>query len=354
MFLKHLESQFDGLKRGQIELVDFLELLPEDKDRAFELYLTKIVEEIPDIHRQLDDVLSNCENYKEPIVFATFYGLCIYYRRMKEFTKLDKLMSGFEVRFDSKPMYNHILALSLKSKGGTENIEQAIEKAKISADSVLNNAGVFHNYAEAIATAMEEEVIQEQSQIIDAIEYVKKSITLAPKYAKYYCTYGRLLALQGQIAKGSQLIKKAIDLEDSTKNDYAIRIGDYQAYRSRLVFMQYTNKLQLKIDEFDTKVKATKDEVSNLVHSSTIKNIEFLGFFAALVSFFIASIQILSKQPFEKATQLIIVLNGCLLCAFAGFFALINERKYFSRILTAFLLGFAMIISSLLLIPKII
>ena len=220
--------------------------------------------------------------------------------------------------------------------------------------SYLRNPHWGHNYAEAIATAMEEEVVSSPSHIIDAIDYVKKAIALAPKYAKYYCTFGRLLALKGQVAKGSQLIKKAIDLEDSKKNDYAIRIGDYQAYLSRLIFMQYTNKLQHKIDGFETKVENTQDKVSNLVQSSMTKNMEFLGFFAALVSFIIASIQILSKQPFEKATQLIIVLNGCLLCAFAGFFALIHEKKYFIRILIVFLLGSAMIISSLLLIPKII
>jgi hypothetical protein len=354
MPLENLDLKLDDYKKGQIELVDFLELLPDDKDRAFELYLTKIVEEIPDIYNQLINVLSQSDSLHEKMVFSAFYGLCIYYRRMKEFTKLDNLMSKFEVRFESKPMYNHISALSLKSKGGNENIEQAIDKAKMSADLVEDNAGVFHNYADVIATAMEEEVILEPVHINDAIAYVKKSIALAPKYAKYYCTYGRLLALKGQIAKGLQLIKKAIDLEDSKKNDYAIRIGDYQAYRSRLIFMLYTSRLQIKIDKFETKIKSTKDEVSNLVHSSMIKNLEFLGFFAALVSFIIASIQILSKQPFEKATQLIIVLNGCLLCAFAGFFALINAQKYFFRILIVFLLGSAMIISSLLLIPKLI
>jgi len=166
---------------------------------------------------------------------------------------------------------------------------------------------VLHNYAETIATAMEEEVIQDSAHIDDAIDHIKKSISLAPKYAKYYCTYGRLLALKSQIAKGLQLIRKAIDLEDSQKSDYAIRIGDYQAYHSKLIFMQHTTR-----------------------------NLEFLGFFAALVSFIIASIQILGKQPFEEATQLIIVLNGCLLCAFAGFFALIHEKNYFFRISYSF------------------
>ena len=287
-------------------------------------------------HKQLNDLLAKSESFKENIVFSAFYALCIYYRRMKEFTKIDDLISKFEVRFDSKPMYNHILSLSLKSKGGNENIKEAIAKAKMSADLVEGNAGVLHNYAETIATAMEEEVIQDSAHIDDAIDHIKKSISLAPKYAKYYCTYGRLLALKSQIAKGLQLIRKAIDLEDSQKSDYAIRIGDYQAYHSKLIFMQHTNRLQIKIDEFETEIKNTKDKVSNLLHLSMTRNLEFLGFFAALVSFIIASIQILGKQPFEEATQLIIVLNGCLLCAFAGFFALIHEKNYFFRISYSF------------------
>ena len=153
MPLKNIDTQLDDYKEGKIELVDFLDLLPDEKDREFELYLTKLVEEIPDIHKQLKNILDKSENFQEHIVFAAFYGLCIYYRRMKEFTKLDDIISKFEVRFDSKPMHNHILALSLKSKGGNENIETAIAKAKMSVDLVEGNAGVFHNYAEAIATS---------------------------------------------------------------------------------------------------------------------------------------------------------------------------------------------------------
>jgi len=78
-------------------------------------------------HKQLNDLLAKSESFKENIVFSAFYALCIYYRRMKEFTKkIDDLISKFEVRFDSKPMYNHILSLSLKSKGGNENIKESI------------------------------------------------------------------------------------------------------------------------------------------------------------------------------------------------------------------------------------
>ena len=49
----NFDSQLDDYKEGKIKLMDFLDLLPDEKDREFELYLTRLVEEMPSSHKPM-------------------------------------------------------------------------------------------------------------------------------------------------------------------------------------------------------------------------------------------------------------------------------------------------------------
>ena len=141
-------------------------------------------------------------------------------------------------------------------------------------------------------------------------------------------------------------------MEDSQAEDYAIRIGDYQDHLLRITFREYASRLSDRIEQFVQEVGTTEKELKELTQRTVVRNLEFLGFFAALVSFLIASIQIVAKQPFPHAAQLIIVLTGGLLCAFSGFSMLLHGKEYLARTLIAFLLGSLVIAAGLILVPK--
>jgi tetratricopeptide (TPR) repeat protein len=346
-----LEAQYSAYRAGRTALADLLKVLPGDATRDFELYLTRLIEEAPQVANELEAILDTSRDLEDGVVYPAFYGLAIYYRRMKEPSKLEKLVHRYENRFGSMPMYNHLLALCLKSKGGPANLEEAVTRAGIAAAKVTDNAGVLHNYAETIATAVDEEVVTDHAYVEEAVRNVKAAIGLAPRYAKYYCTYGRLLSLRGEYAAAVRLIRKAIDIEDSRKADYPIRIGDYQYYLAKVNFLSYAQKLADRINGYEQQVEKTQQEVRELSQKAFLRNLEFLGFFAALVSFTIGSIQILGQQPFDQAAQLMVVLSGSLLCAFAGLSLLLHGGRQLWLTLAVFALGVALVGSILFLLP---
>lgn len=49
------------------------------------------------------------------------------------------------------------------------------------------------------------------------------------------------------------------------------------------------------------------------------QNLQMLGFFTAIISFTVGSIQIVKSQPFISAVLLLLVLAGILLVIYAGF-----------------------------------
>jgi tetratricopeptide (TPR) repeat protein len=196
----------------------------------------------------------------------------------------------------------------------------------------MNNAGVVHNFAETIASAYEESDVSTKSFIKNewlekANEAIDLAINLDSTYAKYYCTKGRLLAIEEKYDEAKESIRRAIDIEDSGKIDYVIRLGNYQYYLLLVQNNQYNKLIDDQMIENQKTMNKTVEDIDNKLKETNIKNLEFLGFFAAIVSFTIGSIQIINNQTFESAMNLIIVLFAALLSVFSAFGFMLNGLK---------------------------
>lgn len=346
-----LKSAFQKYKDQEITLEDFLTCLPNDTDRDFEIGLTELIVNVSNIQNELQSVLDRSSQIDDQVLYPAFYGMCIYHRRMKDYTKLDNLIMTYNARFGDKPMYQHVFSLALKSKGGSENIFNAVLSAKSATRKVNDNAGVFHNYAEAVAVALEEGIITDFSYLEDATQNINIAMSLDPHYAKYYCTYGRILALQGDYSNSRAMIKRAIDMEDSGKRDYALRIGDYQHHLIGVAIKSNIKKFSNRVEDFEKKLYLAETRLGDATQKATSRHLEFLAFFAALIGFTVGSIQIAVEQPLEKAAQLILVLSGGLLLAFSGFSLVLHGSNHFFRTLVMFGLGVLIVALTLYVMP---
>lgn len=313
--------------------------LPDELTREYEMRLTRLAQEAdtPGLVKRLRQVLDDAID--EDTAYAAFYCLNVVYRRNRDYTLLEQLIVTNEARFGRRPTFRHLQVLFTIDRGVGKRKEELIRWAFEDAEMNPSNAGYVHLFADVVASLAEESDADLEREIVanwlsEALQAVDRAIRLDSRYAKYYATKARLLALSGQFHDSLELISTAIDMEDSTRPDYAIRLGEYQsrrlwiqARRSDHVFAQKGAEAALALEGRYASLRDELEKATKKIDESTVRNLEFLGFFAGLISFTIASIQIAASQTADDAIRLIIVLTGGLLVAFAGFGAILESSR---------------------------
>lgn len=261
----------------------------------------------------------------EKIYFALYAILVNYARRMKNRTMEKELLRTYvDYAFSQVHVfYDHLHLLSMLGEvynQSAEERQEMMELAKKNEKQLTDNSGASHALAEAVALVYEIDDVSEnpsfQKQRKDwlraAESAVKKAIADRQEYAKYYCTYARIQSLLGQYENALENIALAVDKEDTTRNDYAIRIGSYESRGQ-----QIRAKMQMEAIEHESRTA-----MEDLEKQSMVKNMEFLGLFSGIVSFTIGSLTIsgaIADQSIQSAAGLIVVLMGALMGVFAGF-----------------------------------
>lgn len=321
----------------------FLEQLPDEREMDFELLLTELIRQVPQVNLLLENVVRKGEA-GENVLFGAFYGLQIYYRRVKDFHKIKSLIEMYGDGFHHHPLYDHLLSLyyRFKSKVTKRDLREAYLLAHRAVVNLPNHSGILHSFAEAVALLHEEGVRLDDRVMKKAMDAVERAICLNRDYPKYYCTRGRLLAARGDFKNAEESVQEAIDREDSGSFNYQLRIMDYQQVLNRIRMDEAKQSIARALDE------ALK-EIRDYEKESRLRSLELLGLFATLVTFALGSIQIAVRQNFASAAKLIVILSGSLLCVYGGFAVTLHGRFSWKKHLFVILLGMGLIIGSLFL-----
>jgi tetratricopeptide (TPR) repeat protein len=311
--------------------------LPDHRTREYEVGLTELAKKLS-AHdfQELRDWLSaqyvvvRTENDTQ---FGVFIVLCTYSRRKKNTYVFKDIVEESDGRFVGYPLYPHILSLLYKEMS---EVERSIQSAKEASINLPNQIGVLHNYAEAIVQAKENSLYITDEQMNEALELINKVTGRRdPSNAKFHCTRGRILAQYGQFAEAKRSILKAIDLEDSSNSDYSIRINDYQYHLVRVQTIEFNRSFEGKLSEFNRSLEGKlstteqslaeqKKDIDKSLHSIKAENLQMLGFFVAIISFTMGSLNILQGKKFLESGLLILILMGSTVLAYIGFGLLIN------------------------------
>lgn len=344
-------------------VADSLRDLPAELSREYELNLTRLAQstDTPGLVRCLKELLDG--SVDDDAAYAGFYCLNIVYRRNRDYSLLERLMVTNEARFGRRPTFQHLQVLFTIDRGVGRRKDELIRWAFEDAEMNPENAGYVHLFADVVASLTEESDADVEREIVskwldEAVCAADRAIKLDSRYAKYYSTKARLLALRGQFHDSLELIRTAIDMEDSTRPDYAIRLGEYQsrrlwiqARRSDQAFALSSSEAAAALEQRYSSLREELEVATRKIDESTVRNLEFLGFFAGLISFTIASVQIAGAQNADDATRLILVLTGGLLIAFAGFGAILESGRIVGSVVrmgTVGVIGAAIIAASVL------
>lgn len=333
----------------------------EDDARDFEVILTDLVinkgNQIVE-----DDWKELFANKDSKLSYIGFYALNILYRRSLDYQKLHAWFVLNEDKFTQYKSFLHLKAMCVLSTNyecdyqSLLNAERDLTKEYLDKQETMqdkNIAGFAHAFVDLFVTLIEKEKItrDEVDNYDEMYALAEKAVDCAiridSKYAKYYCTRGRLCALIGDeksYIAADKDIYHAIEIENSKKGDYAVRIGQYQYYRlsvqSKMQMLQMTDEYKETERQLQEQIKDIKGQV--------MSNIEILGFFAGIISFILGSLSLATGQTAANAAGLIIVLMGTLLGAFAGFGFILSagkgaKKKVYSVYGVVFLVGLCFI-----------
>lgn len=333
-------------------LLELLEELPEEITRDYEetvvAYATKCSDEVLlaaeaefwSMKKAAEQNVGKPEEEQtvinEKVYFALYALLVNYTRRMKDDKTQKKLLDKYSsYKFkETHVFYNHLRLLRLLgmvyNQSPSERMEM-LELAQINKRDLTDNKGAAHAFAEAVALVFELDDVADTPRFADqrsewlenAMSAVQSAIDDHPDYAKYYCTRGRIQSLLGKYADALKDIDKAIDEEDTSRKDYAIRIGNYESRGQQIHGKMEQVGVQKHFEDYmATETQKYQDELVAREKETATKNMEFLGLFSGIVSFTIGSLTIsgaIAQQSIAAAAGLIVVLMGALIAAFAGF-----------------------------------
>jgi tetratricopeptide (TPR) repeat protein len=329
--------------------------LPDEQKREYELRITRVVTEHggPQLIGCLLDMLAEqvpdaAGDEAKRGRYAAFLAAATYYRRTKSYTQFADLVQRYGAGFEDRPLYPHVLALLYKGRGSPEDMRTALAYAEDALERLPGHEGVLHSFAETVVTLQESGIEVATETIRRARDAVSRAIRMSPTYAKYHCTSGRLLAIEGDYAGALTSLQRAIDLEEPNTVDYAIRLGDYQATLMQVQMRRFTAVLNGRVELATEQLDADRRDMREALDRLKRESLMMLGFFTAILSVTIGSVQLLAGQTFQDAAMLIMVLTGAMLVVYSGFSALFSEgRQGWGRIAAVASAGFVLIAAAL-------
>lgn len=347
--------------------VELIERHFEESDPEWEFYLERIAEAAPLSTRSFTSHLKTRPAVGGPIDEMTpqrygldarwkrLFALCKNYIHAGQFDEALKILEDYvdefvlvDDDFRSRPMYLHLKSEILKNTGGENDIREAFRLALEAKNGVSDHPGIENNIGEITCVALAGDIPlidlhQMSSSEDDVIKFgiinVKDAIENHPKIPAYHATFGRLLSLNGDFKEARDQLNKAIRLADPDRDRYNIRVSRYQRFLSQTELHhqeQELGSLSKSMGELKDSIQERRDEVERLQEESEnryqeleskynevlrdfqARNLQFIGFFAALVAVVIAIVDISISMPYPEAAGLILLLIGGVLLAFAG------------------------------------
>ncbi|MBR5137900.1 MAG: TIR domain-containing protein [Clostridia bacterium] len=244
------------------EVLKFLESLPDERIRQYELGATKFVmaNGSCELENQLLEIMDSL--IPGNICYNAFFCLNIYYRHVKDYQKLQDLITTNAMRFELHITFDHLKALfELESDGfySYHDVLLATYKDSIHFD---DNAGFIHLFADVFATVCEKAGLSSDDPLVAewydrALNAVNRAIELDPSYAKYYCTKARILSIKHNYPQALESINRAISYENSSRADYALRYSTYLYHKAMIVSATKYHGLEEALKELQALIPKT-------------------------------------------------------------------------------------------------
>lgn len=315
-----------------------LKELPEQTSHDFALATRKIISSHPEVND--DSLLEIAKSVQSGNVrFAAFYILAVKLWGRKDYTSHKKLIDEFRGDFATEPFFSFLEAeYYLSQAEDLNNARSAMALAETARVALPTVPGVQNLFAETIATIGEQHPrLIDSRDLATAESAIRRAQSLARNatqsgYAKYGANLARIQALQGHWSDARRSIARAIDTEDSSRNDYSLRVMGYELIRAKIDIAEQSGQLRNEQEVAVNEMRETRKDI-----------LQIMGLLAAVIAFLITTVNILVNFSPRVASSLLLVAAACILLVFLGFSSLYGRVKpggaLFSLLVSALLFG---------------
>lgn len=265
------------------------------------------------------------------------YCTCFTFHRInKNIRQCLDLFHSHKKLFSDTFSLNHTYAIAVKLSGRNRDIDRSIAFARKSLEIATNHPGATHNLSESLllkARLLPANSTDRQELLSEAVDVVDEAILIEPHYAKFYATKARIEALRGLFAEAKIAVTRAIEQEDSSRLDYALRISDYLSAKSEIELIEATAQVQ---EDAKVRLDAAIADVRR-------SNIEVLSFFVATISFIIAAINISVSFKPNEVVGLLFVLAAAMLLTVTTFSFVFSRKRQLANLTFASLMALFLI-----------
>lgn len=297
------------------DLAALLAALPAQTNPAFGPQVRRLLETHDPA---LSTLLALVDDPGQPVTvrFAAFYAVQVRHWRRRDYGQHRELTDRYQSLFGDQPMFSFLLAEYYASQSGDQaNLLAALHYARRAAGQLPEVPGVLHVLAEVIAEYQEQAETHQVDLVLEGERAVTRAIALSRgTYPKYFATLARLQILRGAYGEARRSVAIAIEQEDSTGRDYALRVGDYQPIRSRVQLAQQSGDLQ-----------AAQASALGEMRGARRETLEVLGLLAAVIAFLVTTTNLAGRFEPRAAAGLVLLTAGGIIVVFAAFHVLLVQ-----------------------------
>lgn len=311
-----------------------LDALPSPDDPWFPPRLNDYIFHVSNIRTVLDTIVKDTTKPLE-VRFKAFYGYLNHARRSLDISEYDGYYDSHQGSFGSfailpllhsQRYLNHIQA-------GEYNDSLALMAqhfASIALQQLPNHFGVNAHWATVIAAVQSKLPREERDQALIRRAITAQDVALVDsqnRYPRYFATKAQLLELAEDWDGALAAIGRAIDLEDSSMADYAVRVGQYEAMRSEIqAERRFQNFLARGNDELST-LRTEFSRVSTELAEMRNSTLTLVGLLAAIVAFITTSTTLLTRLSVHDAIRFTAISSAGILFVFTSILWLVTSPK---------------------------
>lgn len=344
-----------------------------DRDEVgYERYLREDVVELElfgpeDIDELTDAVVRVCAEGLEdecllPALFVCFEWVHrTVFDATKRVARWRHLIRVAEPRLSGESLFCYMKSRCYLDEG---DVDHAISAACDAHNAAPRHAGFLNNYAEMLLGVSEDHLLSPDSDALDdmleaSLRDALSSFDLIPKsdyHPIHYVTRGRIKSCLKRFKEANEDFSRAMQRENERQLEIQRRRGaaglnmvdqsTYVTEMSEIVSAQSKNNVLANMealrrstetirerqtgqaDKLDRRLQALGERFDN----ERIDMLEFIGFFAGIISFVIASIQMGDGLMFPTRALMVVILLGALLIAFGCLSALLEAGRACERI----------------------
>ncbi|EFC79148.1 hypothetical protein [Parafrankia sp. EUN1f] len=320
-------------------LVARLASLPRETDASYGLQARALLQEPGATDDALSEVLTDMSQ-PEQVRFNAFYCLQARAWRRRDHRTHRANVDLYQSEFGTHPMFYFMQAeyySSLDSEPANRHAALTFALEAVRRLSAI--PGVLHLAASIIADHHEADADADPQLLLEGERLIRQAIALSHgTYPRYHATHARIATLRGAYGSARASIARAIEDEDSSGAEYALRIGDYQLIRARIQHAQQAEVLRVGQDEASSELRRIRAQI-----------LEIMGLLAAVIAFITTAANIAAGQPPGPAAGLLTTAGGMTLLVFWGFHVLVvdsgGRRRLLPLALGAILLGVGLVLA---------